>query len=171
MTWIFFWPKKNFFDPKNVCYPKNFFDPKNVFDPKNFFDPKLTQPKLFQTECTRWSACLPSFCELVNTLEPFWKSDQKDTQHSTTTENVSYSLDSFYAWLFTIECGAVLVEQMMKLHTNNDQFTLCCFFNLLQSATFVVAWALCEYLGVEQNNVKSNSQRHYSTGAAWILFP
>ena len=32
---------------------------------KNLFDPKLTQPKLFQIERTRWSACLPSFCELV----------------------------------------------------------------------------------------------------------
>ena len=51
------------------CFdPKNFFDPKNVFDPKNFFDPKLTQPKLFQTKRTRWSACLPSFCELVSKL-------------------------------------------------------------------------------------------------------
>ena len=34
----------------------------------NFFDPKLTRPKLFQDECTRRLAHLPSFCELVSFL-------------------------------------------------------------------------------------------------------
>ena len=66
-----FWPKKSFLTRKTFLTQKKFlirktFLTRKLFWHENFFDPKLTQPKFFQTERTRWSACHPSFCEFVS---------------------------------------------------------------------------------------------------------